>query len=124
MEFTKEQSELLAKFVLEVLEEWPDMGSLDGGDLQEIGEKHKILIPHIVHGPCSDNCYCSEFYSNEEWQSGVTCYRLPDWLVRDAQLRIGADDAGHTCPNCNGTGKGGGIGLSYTCPQCNGSGQV
>ncbi len=91
MEFTKEQSELLAKFVLEVLDDFPDIGSLDGGDLQEIAEKHKILIPHIVHGPCGENCYCEQFYGEGEMQSGVTCYRLPDWLVRAAEQRNEAE---------------------------------
>ena len=91
MELTKEQSELLAKFTMEVLEDWPDMGSLDGGDLQDIAVKHNILIPHIVHGPCCDDCFCSEFYGNDEWQEGVTCYRIADWLDRQPEQRNEAD---------------------------------
>ena len=34
----------------------------------------------------------------------VVIKEFPDLPVRDAQLRIGADDAGHDCPLCNGTG--------------------
>ena len=47
-------------------------------------------------------------------------------LVRDAQLRIGADDAGHTCPSCNGLRiirNDDGLG-SKVCPACNGTGQI
>ena len=97
MELTNEQIQSLAKFALGILEDWPDMGYLDGGDLQEIAVKHNILIPHIVHGPCCDNCFCSEFYGNEEWQEGVTCYRIADWLdrvveQRDEAVGEGADE--------------------------------
>ena len=45
-------------------------------------------------------------------------------LVRDAQLRIGADDAGQPCPCCGGSGE---IQIDVTperCPDCNGTGQV
>ena len=87
METNDEKIISLARFALDVLAEWPDMGSLDGGDLQEIAVKHNILIPHIVHGPCCDECFCGEFYDAEEWLEGVTCYRYADWLTRAAQLR-------------------------------------
>ena len=84
MELTKEQSELLASFVLEVLEDFPDLGGLDPCDLQDLAEKYKILVPHIVHSPCGDGCNCAEFYDSDSFQKGVTCYRIADWLVRDA----------------------------------------
>jgi len=104
MELTNKQIQSLAKFALEVLEDWPDMGSLDGGDLQEIAVKHNVLVPHIVHGSCCDDCFCSEFYSDEEWREGVTCYRIADWLDRqpeqcnDAETPIPA--ASSVCPSC------------------------
>ena len=91
MEITDEQIQSLAKFALKVLEEWPGMGSLDGGDLQEIAVANNILIPHIVHGPCCEECFCNEFYDDEEWREGVTCYRLAEWLDRVAEQRNEAE---------------------------------
>ena len=45
-------------------------------------------------------------------------------LTRDAQLQNGADDAGHTCPSCFGTGRYP-VGRNTTfCAMCNGTGQV
>ena len=42
---------------------------------------------------------------------------------RDAQLRIGADNAGQPCPRCLGSGRlKEGYNL-HTCPSCDGSGQ-
>jgi len=45
--------------------------------------------------------------------------------TRDAQLRIGADDAGHTCPSCDGTGfvthEDNSVGKCY---RCNETGQI
>jgi hypothetical protein len=99
MKMNDEQVASLAGFALDILNEWPDVSLMDGGDLQEIAEKHKLLVPQIVHAPCSDeDCACAEVCSDEEFARGVTCYRIVDWLVRDAQLRIGADDAGHSEP--------------------------
>ena len=97
MELTNEQIQSLAKFAIKVLEDWPDMGYLDGGDLQEMAVASNLLIPHIVHGPCGENCNCAEYYGDDEWQDGVTCYRVVDWLDRvvehrDEAVGEGADE--------------------------------
>lgn len=94
MELTKEQIESLAKFVLEILDDCPDFGYLDGGDIQDLAEKHNLLIPQIVYEPCGENCSCAECYTDEEMQKGVTCYRIADWLARSAQQRNEAERAG------------------------------
>ena len=94
MELTKEQIESLASFALEILDEWPELSGFDGGDIQDIAEKHKILIPRTVFAPCGESCNCIEFWSEEEMKAGVTCYHMADWLARDAQQRNEAVDAG------------------------------
>ena len=82
MKLTNDQIESLKKFVLEVLEDWPELGSLDGFDIQELSEKYNILIPEIRYKPCSDEfCNCNEFCNNEDWKKGVTCYRIAKWLI-------------------------------------------
>ena len=91
MKMTDEQIESLAGFVLEIMDDWPELGSIDGFDLQDIAEKHKILIPQTVYAPCGESCNCAECYTDEEMQKGVTCYHMADWLVRDAQQRNAPD---------------------------------
>ena len=105
MELTKEQIKSLAMFALDILSEFPEMGDFDGGDIQDIAITRNLLVPQIVHAPCAEeDCNCAQFYDDADFTAGVTCYHIADWLDRDAQLRIGADDAGHDCPLCNGTG--------------------
>jgi hypothetical protein len=84
MELTKEQIESLAGFVSEIFDEWPELDSLDGFDLQELGQKHKILIPRTVFAPCGENCSCAELFTDEEMLKGVTCYHIAAWLNRPA----------------------------------------
>lgn len=105
MELTKEQIVSLARFALDVMEDWPEVGSLDMGDLQDIAEKHKILEPQIVHAPCDiDDCVCAEMCSDDDFARGVTCYHIADWLIRADELRNEAGDAGQDCPLCFDTG--------------------
>jgi len=87
MELTKEQIDFLAKFALDILDEWPDIGNFDGGDIQDIAVKHNILIPRIVYVRCGEECNCAEYYDEDEWQDGVTCYHIADWLDRAAELQ-------------------------------------
>ena len=50
---------------------------------------------------------------------------LLEVLDRDAQLRIGADDAGHTCPSCAGNGYSWNeYAGDIQCETCNGTGQA
>jgi len=44
-------------------------------------------------------------------------------VYRDAQLRIGADDAGQQCPSCSGYGHFLVGDRDERCPECGGSGQ-
>jgi len=88
MELTNEQIKSLAMFALEILDDFPDIGNLDGGDLQDIAERHKILVPQIVYAPCHyDGCACAEMCTDDEFTAGVTCYHIVDWLDRVAEQR-------------------------------------
>ena len=62
-------------FAMAIIGDFPEMGSLDGFDIQEMGEKYGLLIPHEVYKPCGEHCQCEEFHSADEMMNGVTCYR-------------------------------------------------
>lgn len=85
MELTKEQIESLVGFALEILDEWPEFSGFDGGEIQDIAEKHKLLIPRKMFAPCGKFCNCDAVVYDEEWKDGVTCYHMAEWLARDAQ---------------------------------------
>jgi hypothetical protein len=77
----------LQAFAQAVMLSWPDH-DVDGGDLQEIAERHSLIVPVEVTEPCSDNCPCAEVDSFP-----LTCYRktpllaLPtDHAALDARL--------------------------------------
>lgn len=94
MELTKEQIESLANFALGVLDDWPELCDLDACEIQDLAEKHKLLIPRTVYSPCGESCSCAECYTDERMKAGVTCYYMADWLVRDAQQQDEAERAG------------------------------
>ena len=48
----------LLAFAREILAAWPE-GGIEGGDLQDIAEKHGLLVPEIRHAPCVENCPCA-----------------------------------------------------------------
>ena len=51
----------LRAFAQAVMGDWPDVGGLDGFDLQELGVKHGLLVGVMKHGPCSEEyCRCAE----------------------------------------------------------------
>ncbi|PIZ78848.1 MAG: hypothetical protein CO041_04295 [Candidatus Pacebacteria bacterium CG_4_9_14_0_2_um_filter_40_15] len=59
---------------------YPDCSDIDGGTLQDLAEKHKILLPEIRYKPCDEFCNCAQTFSDEEFKEGVKCYRLANWL--------------------------------------------
>jgi hypothetical protein len=62
-------------FALAVMRDWPEVGELDGFDLQQLGEKHGLLVKEWRTVPCSDgeNCACNEYVVSGEQ---VECYRI------------------------------------------------
>lgn len=67
----------LRAFAGEVMGDWPDVGGLDGFDLQGIGEKTGLLRRETRQAPCGDQCACVEFESGE-----VECWRVEPVLQR------------------------------------------
>lgn len=123
MKVNDEQIESMKNFIFAVMEDWQEGGGIEGYDLQEIAEKHGILIPHTVYAPCGDYCNCVECYNDDEFRGGVPCYTFPDWLTRVAEQRDAPVHAEHKCPRCNGRGKVRSMSNSdVKCPMCNGAG--
>lgn len=75
-------ADTMKAFIRELFDEYyPECGDIDGGSLQDMAEKHGILIPEIRHDPCGDFCTCAEMCGDDEWEDGVKCYRLAHWLL-------------------------------------------
>jgi hypothetical protein len=54
-------------------------GTLDGGDLQDLGVKHGLLVPIEATEPCGEACVCVEYDDFPQ-----TCYRFGPALHGDA----------------------------------------
>lgn len=74
------ERDALRAFAQDVMESWPE-GDVDGGDLQDAAEKHGLLKPVTLGEPCADDCFCAGFYGDDEWKTGVTCYRKTPLLT-------------------------------------------
>lgn len=60
-------------FAWAVLKDWPDMGELDPGTLQDLAVEHGLLIGETRTTPCHPEvCFCGEYQGHGE---SVTCYR-------------------------------------------------
>lgn len=71
----------LRAFAQEIMDGWPDVGTLDGFDLQELAVKHGLLVATIRHQPCSEEfCSCAEMVDERDWQQGVDCYHTTPLL--------------------------------------------
>lgn len=72
----KSERDKLRAFAQDVMEDWPDVGSLDGYDLQMLAVKHGLLAETTHHKPCCDEgCNCASMVDEQDWQEGVQCYR-------------------------------------------------
>src|SRR6185437_12473237 len=54
-------------------------GNWDGGDLQDLGVKHGLLVPIEATEPCGEACVCVEYDDFPQ-----TCYRFGPALHGDA----------------------------------------
>lgn len=63
-------------FGMEVFRDWPDVGELDGFDLQELGYKHGILRKVQRTTPCGPGCNCDEYAGSGE---EVDCF-VREWI--------------------------------------------
>jgi hypothetical protein len=71
----REELAKLRAFAQDILEDWPDVGYLDGFDLQELAHKHGLLVSETRYQRCGEFCSCAEVVENDEWAEGVTCFR-------------------------------------------------
>lgn len=70
------ECEKLRAFAQDIMNEWPDVGTLDGLDLQELAVKHGLLAETTHHKPCAEEeCNCAGMVNERDWQEGVQCYR-------------------------------------------------
>ena len=71
-----EQARKWEAFGRAMLKDWPEPygACLDGFDLQELGEKHGVLIGTEHAEPCGDDCNCVAEYGADEFP--ITCYRV------------------------------------------------
>ena len=76
-----EREAKLRAFAVDVMACWPH-GDVDGGDLQEIAEKHGLLRPETRNQPCDEEpnrCHCLEYGGRDEFP--LTCYRKTELLT-------------------------------------------
>lgn len=77
----KNERDKLRAFAQEIMDGWPDVGMLDGFDLQELAVKHGLLAETTRHKPCvEEGCNCAEMVDEQDWQEGVQCYHSTDLL--------------------------------------------
>jgi hypothetical protein len=68
----KARNTKLVAIVDEIFQEWPENNGYDG--LQELGEKHGILVPEQRTEYCGEHCFCA-LYDAKEGTEPFTCYR-------------------------------------------------
>jgi hypothetical protein len=86
------ENEALRKFAQRVMDDWPDGSNMDGGELQDIAHECGLLKDIIRTESCGDNCGCAEYYSDEEFAEGVTCYTRTALLTGNAMQASAAED--------------------------------
>lgn len=60
----------LRAFVQELFKDWPDDLGVDGFDLQDLAEKHGLLVPTEALERCGEVCSCADYDDFPQ-----TCYR-------------------------------------------------
>ena len=69
----------LLAFARKILSAWPE-GGVEGDDLQDIAVEHGLLVPETRYAPCVEECPCAWCATEEEFATGVICYRRAGWL--------------------------------------------
>lgn len=70
--------EAFGREVLETMLDHVYGGDLDGGDVQEMGVKHGVLVETLVTEPCDEHsCICAESGDFPEGRDfPTTCFRI------------------------------------------------
>lgn len=77
------ERDALLKFAKSILDDWPEIGTYDGGDIQSLAVDTGLLIGKEVTKPCGEGCNCVEYYELTpagEFPFETTCYRRVDFL--------------------------------------------
>jgi hypothetical protein len=90
-EFIGESGDALREFAVEIMGYWPH-GDVDGGDLQNMAIKHKLIAPKNPKPtePCGEYCACAGYPTQEEWAEGIDCYAWTPLLIGKIDAARGA----------------------------------
>ena len=73
----------LLKFAKSILDDWPDVGPYDCGDIQSLAVDAGLLIGVEAKKPCGEDCNCREYEDlkeNGDFEYPVMCYHKVDFL--------------------------------------------
>ena len=73
----------LRQFAKQLLKDWPDEPGVDGFYLQDMAVKYGLLKlkKPAPTKPCGNGCWCTTYYSDDDWKEGVRCYRRTELLT-------------------------------------------
>lgn len=70
----------LLTFAKAILADFPYLGDIDGGQLQELATAHGLLTIERRHEFCGDgdtiSCQCAECYDERDKAEGFDCYHV------------------------------------------------
>ena len=76
---TAERDKLRA-FAQWALDGFPEVGVIDGGDLQDAAVRHGLFATVRRTTTCSEDCACASYYGTDE-PGEFTCYRATKLLT-------------------------------------------
>jgi len=70
-------------FAKAILKHFPDCRIIDGGELQDLADKHGLLTKERRTTACSDDgsCNCADCLSPTEMECGFDCYHVHPLLA-------------------------------------------
>lgn len=88
IERQQKEIEALRGFGRAVMTDFPEIGCLDGGDIQDLAFKHGLLEKVQRNEPCGDHCSCADFGSDFP----TDCYVTTALLNLKRQLDMESSD--------------------------------
>lgn len=61
-------------FIRDLFDDYPNLGTVDGFDLQELAVKHGLMEVVQRAEPCGEGCNCADYYGSDEWP--IECHVL------------------------------------------------
>lgn len=78
----REQLKKLRAFAQAIFADFPDLSTLDGGDIQALGIDHGLLTPVEMSAPCDPDCFCAEYHGSDAWRGNGRLGK--NWNASDA----------------------------------------